>query len=348
MIKITENSKLYIWGSSPDVLTGGAEILNFLAAYLKNKGAYAKMFNWAYYSYVQSPTFKEMYNIDPLTSIDEISDSPDNIILLPEIMIENLDNLNWFVNYFKHTNFLIWWLNTGFNYKDASYKTSKRKMFQLLNQMKDRCLHLCESELAMRDCLYYGAENRLLFQHPVNKTIFTHPVSSVKERAIMYNGLKHETTEFVEKYIKPNLPNETFLEINPYKPGNSFLSKAELCNQYYDKAKVYIDFNTFEGREMMPREAILRDCVVFVNDVGIAETFDDYPLPNYYKIDTYNINPQDICSKILYALDNYDKCLNDLSFFKQKCLYEPMKWEWEAEQLFGPMYDKSKLKNLKN
>ena len=44
MIKITKDSRLMIWGASKEVRSGGAEILNKLAAYLKSLGVNAKIF----------------------------------------------------------------------------------------------------------------------------------------------------------------------------------------------------------------------------------------------------------------------------------------------------------------
>ena len=42
MFKLTEKSKIYIWGTSPDVFAGGAEVINMLAAHLKERGVDAK------------------------------------------------------------------------------------------------------------------------------------------------------------------------------------------------------------------------------------------------------------------------------------------------------------------
>lgn len=336
MIKLTEKSKIYIWGTSPGVFAGGAEVINMLAAHLKERGVDAKMFNWDMEMYYQPDYFKERYDVN-CASWREIQNEEDYVIILPEVMIENPSNLNWFIHGLDKVQFIIWWLGTGFMYNNLSFKTSKRKIMAGLNLMKNRSLNLCESELAMRDLLYHGLENRMSFQHGTNKVFVEHPVTSTKQRAVMYNGCKQGTPEFVER-LKPYMPDVEFLEVKPTNWGE-YISKEELCDRFYDKSMVYIDFSGFEGRELMPREACLRNCVVFLGNEGDAETFDDYPLDDYYKLNRYD-NLEEVAAKIYDALDNYEKHLGNQWFFRNKCECEPMKWEWETTQLFGKLFKK--------
>lgn len=336
MFKLTEKSKIYIWGTSPDVFAGGAEVINMLAAHLKERGVDAKMFNWDMEMYYQPDYFKERYDVN-CASWTEIRNEEDYVIILPEVMIENPNNLNWFIHGLDKVQFIIWWLSTGFMYNCLSFKTSKRKIMAGLNLMKNRSLNLCESELAMRDLLYHGLENRMIFQHGTSKVFVEHPVTSTKQRAVMYNGCKQGTPEFVER-LKPYMPDVEFLEVKPTNWGE-YISKEELCDRFYDKSMVYIDFSGFEGRELMPREACLRNCVVFLGNEGDAETFDDYPLDDYYKLNRYD-NLEEVAAKIYDALDNYEKHLGNQRFFRNKCECEPMKWEWENTQLFGKLFKK--------
>lgn len=336
MFKLTEKSKIYIWGTSPDVFSGGAEVINMLAAHLKERGVDAKMFNWDMEMYYQPDYFKARYDVN-CTSWTEIRNEEDYVIILPEVMIENPNNLSWFIHGLDKVQFIIWWLSTAFMYNNLSFKSSKRKMMAGLNLMKNRSLNLCESELAMRDLLYHGLENRMIFQHGTSKVFVEHPVTSTKQRAVMYNGCKQGTPEFVER-LKPYMPDVEFLEVKPTNWGE-YISKEELCDRFYDKSMVYIDFSGFEGRELMPREACLRNCVVFLGNEGDAETFDDYPLDDYYKLNRYD-NLEEVAAKIYDALDNYEKHLGNQWFFRNKCECEPMKWEWETTQLFGKLFKK--------
>jgi hypothetical protein len=336
MIKITKKSKIFLWGPTPEVFSGGAEVINMLAAYLKERGVDAKMFSWDMETYFQPEYFKSRYDVN-YASWKDIENSEDTIVIIPECMIENPDNMNCFLYQYTKVQFIVWWLSTSFTYKSLSYKTSKRLIMDNLKLMKNRSLHLCESEIAMRDLLYHGVENRMLFQHGTNDIFYNYPVTSKKEPVIIYNGMKPKTKEFVTNKIIPILGNTVEIcEIRPVRWGD-YMSKEELCDRFYDRAMVYIDFSGFEGRELMPREACLRDCILFLGNEGNAETFDDYPIDSYYKINRFD-DPHQICDKILNAINNYEDHLKNFGFFKRKCIHEPMKWEWETSQLFGTLY----------
>ena len=337
MFKLTEKSKIYIWGPTPEVFSGGAEVINMLAAYLKSKGVDAKMFSWDMPEYYQPDFFKERYDVN-CGSWSEIQNTEDTVIILPECMIENPENLDFFINGLDKVQFLIWWLSSANVYSDRSYKTSKRLTMHDLRLLKNRSLHLCESEVTMRDLLYFGVTNRMSFQHGVNEVFFKHPVTSKKAQIVIYNAMKPKTAAFVRDKLIPMMPDVTFCEIKPTHWGE-YLSKEELCDRFYDKAMIYLDFSGFEGREMMPREACLRDCVLFLGNEGNAETFDDYPIDDYYKINRYD-DISILCNKIRDVLNNYDSHIQNFEFFKNKCLYEPMKWEWETTQLFGKLFKK--------
>jgi len=47
---------------------------------------------------------------------------------------------------------------------------------------------------------------------------------------------------------------------------------------------MYIDFGTHPGKDRIPREAALRNCIVLTNRNGAADNNVDVPIPNEYKI----------------------------------------------------------------
>ena len=236
---------------------------------------------------------------------------------------------------FKKAQIIIWWMSSSFQYNDLTMKTSKRKMFHRLKFLEERCLHLYEGESAGRDLLYHGITNRMRFSHGVHPLFYTQKPKVEKQDIVCYNPFKPANAEFI-KVIKAAMPDVKFVPIGP-EEGNGYMTKEELID-VYDSAKVYVDFNEFEGREMCPREAALRDCVLLLNNEGCASTFDDYPIPNWNKIEKYGEGDVDkICEKIRYCLDNYETCLQDMSLFKNKCLTEPAMWKLYVQTLFGPM-----------
>ena len=338
MIKITENSKIYIWAPQPFVRSGGAEVINLLAADLKRLGAEAYLWNWYQEDkYPQPDYYKALYDVN-CASKQDIVDSEDTIILVPEIVLEYEENLDNFLSEYPNAQYIFWWLSTSFLYSYSDVKTSKRLQFQKLKAFSERSLHLCESEVAFRDCFYYGHENRALFQHGVNQFFYASPKLCEKEDVVFYNAYKRGTRDYVEQDLKPLLPDVEFINVK-FEGKDKFKGKEEMC-ALFDRTKVYVDFCGFEGRELMPREACLRDCILILGAEGNASTFDDYPIPDWYKIDIYKDTPEEVCEKIKTSIAEYNTRIGDMRFFKNKCTYEPMKWEWELHNIFGPMIKK--------
>lgn len=328
-----------IWGPSQEVRSGGAEIINKFAAYMKSLGANAKMFSWDTLVYEQPEYYKNLYDVN-CGSWKEIEDDKNCIIMIPEIMVEDKTTLNFFCNY-KHTQLIIWWLSSAFDYNDLTIKNSKRLQFSQLKSIEDHCLFLYENEVCARDLLYHGINNRMRLQHGVHPLFYSYPKQSEKKNKVIYNACKEINKVFVDK-IKKQLPDIEFIEIAGN--ANNYKGKEELISMY-DEAKVYIDFNGFEGREMCPREAALRNCVLILGNAGNAETFDDYPIPSWYKVEYFTEEGiTDTCNKIIECLNNYDEHLQDMNLFKRKCLLEPREWENLVYLIFGEMIpDENKL-----
>ena len=343
MIKITKDSKLMIWGNTPEVKSGGAEVLQKLAAHLKSLGVNAKMFNYRFDGiFEQNDYYKNLYDINYGTW-KEVTDDENTVLLIPEIMIENPKNLDFFCN-FKHLQLIIWWLSSGFDYNDTSVKISRRRQLLKLKSIEDRCLHLYENEMIGRDLLYYGITNRIKFQHGLHPSFYSKR-NSTKEDIVLYNACKEVNRKYIE-LVKGSLPNIEFVGLGPDKSGK-YLTKEEMI-ALYDKAKVYVDFYEYEGREMCPREAAIRDCLLLLPNEGCASTFDDYPIPNSYKFDKYTDNGiSSLCEKIQDCLKNYDSKIIDMQLIKRKCLLEPVEWENNIYLVFGEMIpDKNKIVQL--
>jgi hypothetical protein len=220
MIKITKDSKLMIWGPSDEVRSGGAEVLNKLAAYLKSLGVNAKMFNYSYPMYHQADYYKNLYDIN-YGSWEEVVDDENVVVLLPEVMIENPSNIEFFCNHEK-TQYIIWWLSSGFDYNDKEKKTSQRRIMLRLKSIEDRCLNLYENEMIARDLLYHGLNNRMKLQHDIHPLFYNSEKLCEKENVVMYNGCKAVTRNFVHDKLMPMLPNVEFIS-PPYNTNEFFV-----------------------------------------------------------------------------------------------------------------------------
>jgi len=333
MIKITPESKVLIWGCSKEVRSGGAEVLNLLASTLKRLGVDAKMFNWSYQMYEQPDYYKNLYDIN-CGSWEEIEDKDTTVMVLPEMMLEDPGHLKFFAG-FKNVQFVFWWLSSSFDYTEKDIKTSKRLLMNSLKGFESRSINAYENEVCARDLLYYGLNNRVRLQHGINDYYYTAPVQEKKESVVLFNGMKEKTREYVENCLIPIMPDIRFEGIY-YLGPDKYRTKDDMC-RIYDRCKVYIDFCEFEGRELMPREAAVRNCTLLLGRNGCAETFDDYPIPEEYKVDRYTDSPEDIAYKIRKLLVGYDTEIEKFRFFKNKCCCEPLLWMNSVYSLFGPM-----------
>ena len=177
-------------------------------------------------------------------------------------------------------------------------------------------------------------------QHGINDLYYTKQKSCEKENIVLYNAMKPETKEYVENVLIPATPDIKYEAIR-FRGPDAFFTKDEMCN-IYDRCKLYIDFCVFEGRELMPREACVRDCILFLGNEGNAATFDDYPIPEKYKLNKYD-NVYKIADTLRKAMFNYDEQIKDFAFFKNKCMLEPVGWMFYICSIFGPAIKKMNL-----
>ncbi len=336
MIKITPESKLLIWGCSKEVRSGGAEVLNLLAATLKKLGVNAKMFNWNMWMYEQPEYYRNLYDVN-CGSWEEIKDDENIIVLLPEMMLEDPVHIPFFTN-FKNVQYIFWWLSSSFDYNEMDIKNSKRLLMNKLKALENRSVNAYENEMCSRDLFYYGLNNRIRLQHGINDLYYNSPKLAEKQNIVMYNSMKTETKTYVEEVLLPIMPDIKFEAIR-YLGPDRYRTKEDMC-RLYDSCKVYIDFCEFEGRELMPREAAVRDCILILGNDGCAQTFDDYPIPQEYKINRYTEQPDKVADIIRKSLLNYDNEIQKFTFFKHKCLCEPLLWMNNVYTLFGNMIPK--------
>ena len=321
------SSNVYIWAAGPDNLRGGPEVLCLLCHTLRSVGISAKMFNLRYGKNCIPEEFKKNYNVETCSN-EEILNARGEIIVLPELLIQQEDvGLRQLLDSFNGNKIMVWFLSTDFT---GLINTTWKNIFETLKFYKN-ITYLCESR-AVWDLLdFYGiSENKFMLQHSTHITFRTLKKTAEKQDRVIYNGYKERTRLIVENYIIPNLNSN--IEVIGLLPGTR-LNKKEMCD-LLDSAKVYIDFCGFKGREMVPREAALRDCVLLLGNEGCASYFEDYPLPSWYKISDIT-NTEDICSKIAHSVSQYKECLNDMAFMKRKCLYENNLFVCEVKNIFG-------------
>lgn len=347
MIRIGKESRIYIYNIR-NQRAGGIEVLYMLAAYLKRRGARCKVFDTSG-MFPKDEYYSSLYDYDVCDGQAEIDlTSPDTVIVLPEVLLSFESNVLWMIRDSGRAQIVVWWLSSNISrIPDENVNSSrydKRQILQMLKETEGRILHMCESELAYRDLGYYGNENRVLLQHGTNRAFYELPARVERKNLVLYNAYKAETAEYVKNVLAPAAPDLQFVEVGPLADGR-FRDKREMCD-LYDSCKCYVDFCTFVGRELMPREACLRGCLLVLNNAGNAATFEDYPIPRRYKVDRW-APPERTAELIRGCLADYDRLLDDFTFFKSKLLMEPEMFRTEADRVFMNAYSDNE-KNMKD
>jgi len=139
-------------------------------------------------------------------------------------------------------------------------------------------------------------------------------------------------TDYIRRpEARPNLPKEDLVAFNGSKSA-PMASLISLCfpnlrviplhtltgsqvSDYLWRAKVYVDFGWHPGRDRLPREAALRNCLVLTGRMGSAGSDIDIPIPANYKLsDRASVNA--IGEFIIRLLLEYDTRLNDFCEYR--------------------------------
>ena len=321
------NNKIYIWAAGPDNLRGGPEVLCLLCHTLRSLGANAKMFNLGYGKNCVPEEFRKNYNIETCDN-SEILNASSGTIVLPELLIQQEEwGLRQLLDLFKDNNIMIWFLSTDFT---GIINTTWKNIFEILKFYKN-ITYLCESRAVWNLLEFYGVrDKKFMLQHSTHVSFRALKPLAEKKNIVLYNGYKERTRLIVENAIVPKLSGN--VEVVGLLPGKR-LSKEEMC-ELMDGAKCYVDFCGFKGREMVPREAALRNCVLLLGNEGCASYFEDYPIPSWYKISDLT-DADAIVSKIEHIISNYDDCVNDMAFMKRRCAIEHELFVCEAKIVFN-------------
>ena len=341
--KLSEYNNIYI-ACPPHSRTGGPELLHQLCKILQCYGLNAHI---VYYG-LEDKTYDiiEDYKqyIDNYCLESEILDLRENLLIVPEVRVEKLRR-------YKMIDRAIWWLSvdnfflTHMSLKSFYYlkKQVTFRMFLvrikgcLINVLKKRAVFLdendklfktvgynfCQSKYAMEFCKKNNYKKVISLSDYID-TVFNEKSSlETRENIVIYNPKKG--FKITKKIIKL-CPEVKFVPLIN-------LSRQQL-HELMQRAKIYIDFGTFPGKDRMPREACLSGCVVITGREGAAQFYEDVPLPDTYKFSIKNkCDLMDVRKLILSIFEDYDKFVKDIDSYKQIILNEKNCFEDEVLQL---------------
>lgn len=266
---------------------------------------------------------------------DTIDDHENNIVVLPEIYFNLIRKLTFVKVY-------CWWMSVDNFFGSSSiidfihFNIGIHKLGFLRNlarhlegislseikRKESQIFHLYQSHYAQ----YFLYKHNFAHVLPLSDYINDRLISNNnihKENLILYNPSKGY--KFTRKLIQRDKNNVYIALIG--------LSKDEL-NHYMNRAKLYIDFGSFPGKDRLPREAAMHDCCIITGKNGAANFYEDFPIPSIYKFKRCKSNINNIIQKINFVLDNYEKCINDFAIYKRIITEEKSNFIAEAKSIF--------------
>lgn len=335
-----------------ETVTGGIELLHQLVDVLRCSG------EDAYISYVGKnktiPEAYKKYNIQ----VSEISkDLSDAVIVLPEVYFYMLPKFK------KANKIVLWWLSVDNFIKDScslsflfEKKFYNRKLYPMLffsflkkiiklfllrgdlfNTISIRkfrkynnAVYACQSQYAVDFCNFYSLKPTYLLSDFIN-TDFENTKNVKKSDVIIYNPKKGK--RFTEKLISTN-KDLTFIPI--------VNMNREQVKDLMFKAKVYIDYGNHPGKDRMPRESCLCNCLILTGKDGSAYNSKDIEIPDYYKDEASVDNINLISEKIHSCLTNYDEKKPDFNNYHNKILNEKNDFSQQVQLLFNDLLGEQK------
>lgn len=319
--------------------TGGVELAHQLV------DALTGLNQEAYVAYVDQgrivPGVKvpAMYQKYRVRVSDAVEDSPENLLVLPEIYFD-------FLYLFPAIRIACWWMSVDNHYysaclrdmlrfpwgmkerKDILYRylvqgVRFRNSVADLRRQSNRIIHFYQSAYALGHLTSLGFRNVAPLSDYIHPDLFV--TSRIpKEDIILFNPKKGK--KYVEK-LRKHLPDCTFIPLQGFS--------REQLNEVFDRAKLYVDFGPFPGKDRIPREAVLHGCCLITGRFGASAFQEDLPIPESYKIDLRVRDPwPGILSLVNDIFEDYPRRRKDFDLMHERIGTERETFLQEVEALF--------------
>jgi hypothetical protein len=310
--------------------TGGPEALHQLSDALLGMGQDAKM----WYTTEQDLNFLSGLNenqLNPLAlkvinrkevveeykryrvkPVEELVLTSESVIVIPESQI------HW-LNYFRYSRKLIWWLSVDNAFRSLVYGSVNT------NWLRRRdVVHACQSSYAENFIRAMG------FRNACRLTDFTPDVDLSTARKCKVSIAA--TSKVIFNVNKLAAEIEALVDVEIVQIKN--LTRAEVYDAFLH-SYVYIDLGNFPGKDRMAREAALLGCLPITLDVAGAE----YASPELLKVGVDQVCA--VPALVQYVIENYDQVLIQNQEMVQKIRAEELQFKKEVAGLIKIFSDAS-------
>lgn len=343
-MSVLKYNKIYVYlpGRIP---CGGAELAHQLVDYLRKHKKEAYMVYGDDLKLRSANPVMDCYAKYDIKTISEIEDSIYNVLVLPETaynmakLFPNIQVACWWMSVDNFVQHELHYHKFHWNYNKKWYPNIRKwthvmlchlplKRFDILHYLRkehNRVIHLYQSQYACEYIKEHRLPKSYLLSDYINKELFPayNIDKSKKENIILYNPRKGlEFTKMLIEYI----PEYEFIPLQG-------MNRQEL-NNIFDKAKLYIDFGNFPGKDRLPREAVLHDCCIITGKNGASAYYEDVPINDKYKFNTIESNIPIIKKTIKNIMDNYDSISKEFENYKEIVSGEQNAFYSEIKSIF--------------
>ena len=323
-MKIYHDTKIYVECPANEA-SGGPELLHQLASQLIKMNLDARMF----YVPVDTPEpMHKNYERYHVPFARTVEDAPHNVLILPETVGSMID---WFPKMQR----VFWWLSVD-NYiqnvrnilnafQATEFLQPMPRFFSFNAASAETIEHWVQSEYARQFCLVNGVpESRIkVVRDYINSDFITHAARidlNAKQNIIAFNPKKG--LEFTRKLLAAS-PDLAWAPIRNMTP-------AQVQN-LLAHSKIYIDFGNHPGRDRIPREAAISNCVIITGRRGAANNPIDIAIDDSFKFDDRDENVPTIVERLKQILSDFPAELEKQSAYRAELMQEPEIFAREVE-----------------
>jgi len=226
-------------------------------------------------------------------------DDPHTIVVVPETY--RLDTGN--AALFPTSTIIVWWLSLDLGRPQLEHFLQYPNIY-----------FACQSEYAMRAVGSLCRNKSFMLTDFVRQINFPY---IAKENKVVYHRRKDHTTPAI--CLQHDIACEAISQVD-----------AEESQRIMHGATVYVDLGHHPGKDRMPREAALQQCVVITGKRGSAANDIDVPLLGY-KSD----NVDEIVALIKYALTENDAAYASQAAYRQWITDERARFTTEIVQIIS-------------
>lgn len=319
--------------------TGGVELAHQLVDVINNYDGEAYIVYEKGNKIIPNLPVTSAYSSYNIKVANEIEDSDNNILILPEIYFD-------YIYRFNNINFGLWWMSVDNHYHAANWidlyhspggiidklkfiksylrKKSRNKIADL-KKIESRTVHFYQSAYAQNHLYNLGFSKIMPLKDYINTEFLTldKEKNIIREDIVLYNPAKG--WHFTKKILAAN-PDITFVPLKN-------LSREQL-RDLMCKAKLYIDFGNFPGKDRLPREAALNNLCIITGKRGASRFYEDIPIDDEYKFTNRVSDISSISNKIKDVLSDYQYHMRRFNFFREQILKEQEEFNQQIYTFF--------------